>query len=69
MALKLDAFSRTRPLLYHLTARENLASIGLGRSLLPPIDLLPKPEVESRRLSHIAVRNGTHTILVRDQIE
>lgn len=71
MPLDIEQFAKTRPCLYHLTARANLKLIVASGRLRTAADLLDEAgegqlKRQRRRESHVVVCSGEH-VHIRDQ--
>lgn len=71
MPFSLDDFARTRPFVYHLTARENLEGIRSTRRLNSANASLvaagATDRLRQRRPRHLPLRVDGHVVLLRDQ--
>ena len=71
MPFNLENLVKYRPYLYHLTSRQNLASIRLDRQLRCANQLLDHAKLErlawQRRLEHLVIGGENGPVLIRDQ--
>jgi hypothetical protein len=71
MSFSLDAFERTRPFLFHLTASHNLDRIRKQRKLFSAIALMRDAGQEvwgnKKRSGHLSVEIGGQLVVIRDQ--
>ena len=71
MPFELDRYSRTRPMLYHLTTKENIARIRDSRRLESTALLMEAADEHSnsrgRRTDKVPITVGPYRVLIRDQ--